>query len=94
MASSACTTKGDGNVKQRHWENVYTTKDVSKVGWYQQEPAIYLSLLQKIGSTPKDVFIDVGCGVSALTDVLIESGYQDITLLDISPSALDIVKKR
>ncbi|MDO9208387.1 MAG: class I SAM-dependent methyltransferase [Sulfuricurvum sp.] len=87
-------TKGDGNVKQRHWENVYTTKDVSKVGWYQQEPAISLSLLQKIGSTPKDVFIDVGCGTSTLTDALIESGYQDITLLDISPSALNIVKKR
>jgi ubiquinone/menaquinone biosynthesis C-methylase UbiE len=87
-------TKGDGNVKQRHWENVYTTKDMSKVGWYQKEPAISLSLLQKIGSTPKDTFIDVGCGVSTLADTLIALGYSNLTLLDISQSALEIVKKR
>lgn len=87
-------TKGYGNVKQRHWENVYTTKDMSKVGWYQREPAISLSLLQKIGSTSKDLFIDVGCGVSTLADTLIDLGYRDITLLDISQNALEIVKKR
>ncbi|MDD5211638.1 MAG: methyltransferase domain-containing protein [Sulfuricurvum sp.] len=86
--------KGDGNVKQRHWENVYTTKDVSKVGWYQETPSISLALLEKIGSTPKDVFIDVGCGASKLADVLIDSGYRDITLLDLSSSALEIIKKR
>lgn len=87
-------TKGYGNVKQRHWENVYTTKDMSKVGWYQREPSISLSLLQKIGSTSKDLFIDVGCGVSTLADTLIHLGYRDITLLDISQNALEIVKKR
>lgn len=87
-------TKGDKNGKQRHWENVYTTKDVSKVGWYQAEPSTSLALLQKIGSTPNDAFIDVGCGASTLADTLIHSGYQDITLLDISSSALEIVKKR
>lgn len=86
--------KGDGNVKQRHWENVYTTKELSKVGWYQQEPSISLDLLRKIGSTPNDAFIDVGCGVSTLSDRLIDSGYRDITLLDISSSALEIVKQR
>lgn len=86
--------KGDSNVKQRHWENVYTTKDMSKVGWYQKEPSISLSLLKKIGSTPKDRFIDVGCGVSTLSDTLIGLGYRDITLLDISQSALEMVKQR
>jgi len=87
-------TKGEGNVRQRHWENVYTTKDVSNVGWYQKEPSVSLSLLRQIGSTPGDAFIDVGCGASILADTLIESGYSDITLLDIAPSALDIVRKR
>ncbi len=87
-------TKGDGNVKQRHWENVYTTKDVSKVGWYQEMPSISLSLLGKIGSTSKDSIIDVGCGASILADTLIHSGYHDMTLLDISSSALEIIKKR
>lgn len=87
-------TKGDRKVKQRHWENVYTTKDVSKVGWYQETPSTSLSLLKKIGSTSKDRIIDVGCGASILVDTLIHSGYQDITLLDISSSALEIIKKR
>lgn len=87
-------TKGDRKGKQRHWENVYTTKDMTQVGWHQNEPSISLSLLQKIGSTSADVFIDVGCGTSHLSDTLIASGYQDITLLDLSSSALEIVKKR
>ncbi len=86
--------KGEGSARALHWENVYTTKDVSKVGWYQKEPSISLELLQKIGSTPKDAFIDVGCGASPLVDALIDLGYRDITLLDIAPSALEIVKKR
>lgn len=87
-------TKGDRNVKQRHWENVYTTKDVSKVGWHQETPSMTLALLEKIGSTSKDRIIDVGCGASKLADVLIDSGYRDITLLDLSASALEIIKKR
>lgn len=87
-------TKGDESVKQRHWENVYATKDISKVGWYQQTPDISLTLLQNIGSTPADQLIDVGCGASALVDHLIQAGYRDITLLDIAPTALDLVKQR
>lgn len=87
-------TKGNGNVKQKHWENVYRTKDVSKVGWCQDKPSTSLRVLQKIASIPKDVFIDVGCGASVLADSLIDLGYADITLLDISSSALEIVKKR
>lgn len=87
-------TKGDGNVKQRHWETVYTTKDMSQVGWYQETPSTSLSLLEKIGSTSKDRIIDVGCGASSLADVLIDSGYHDITLLDLSSRALEIIKKR
>lgn len=87
-------TKGDENVKQRHWENVYATKDVSKVGWYQETPSMTLSLLKKIDSTFEDRIIDVGCGASLLADALINSGYKDITLLDFSSSALEIIKKR
>lgn len=86
--------KRGGNARARHWENVYTTKDMNKVGWYQKEATTSLSLLQKIGSTPKDAFIDVGCGASTLVDSLIDLGYRDITILDIAQSALEIVKKR
>lgn len=86
--------KSDANFKQRHWENVYQTKDIQKVGWYQEHPTISLSLLNKIGSTANDRLIDVGCGASPLADILIESGYHDITLLDISSNALEIVKNR
>lgn len=87
-------TKGHGNVKQRHWENVYTTKDVNKVGWYQEKPTLSLSLLQRIGSTPEDTIIDVGCGASTFADSLIDLDYRDMTLLDLSASALEIIKKR
>lgn len=50
--------------------------------------------MQKIRSTPKDAIIDVGCGTSTFVDALIDLGYKNITLLDISSTALEITKKR
>jgi 2-polyprenyl-3-methyl-5-hydroxy-6-metoxy-1,4-benzoquinol methylase len=79
---------------ETHWETVYQTKDTTKVGWHQTKPQISLDFIDK-GHLPKNASIlDVGGGDSKLVDYLLADGFQDITVLDISETALEKIKKR
>ena len=80
--------------RKEHWENIYKTKDHKKVSWHQESPEISLELLSKIHADSSQSIIDVGCGASVLTDKLIEQGYRDITLVDLSEEALSTIKDR
>ncbi len=80
--------------RKEHWENIYKTKDHKQVGWYQKSPEISLELLSKIHAEPSQSILDVGCGASVLVDKLIEQGYRNITLVDLSEEALSIIKDR
>lgn len=72
-----------------HWENVYTAKKSDEVSWYQQQPETSLSFFKEL-NIPKDAaIIDVGGGDSTLVDFLLQEGYTDITVLDISEKALE-----
>ena len=79
---------------KEHWENIYKTKNHKQVGWYQESPDISLELLSKINSQPTQSIIDVGCGASVLVDKLIQQGYKNVTLLDLSEEALSSIKTR
>lgn len=79
---------------KKHWENVYRTKSPHKVSWYQQEPALSLLLIASAQLTSDAPIIDVGGGSSALVDKLIDAAYTDISVLDISGSALTHTKNR
>ncbi|HTA63243.1 MAG TPA: class I SAM-dependent methyltransferase [Bacteroidia bacterium] len=80
--------------RKKHWENIYTTKDLKDVSWYQPTPTTSLEFLKQfnIGTTAK--IIDVGGGDSFLVDHLLNMGYQDVTVLDISAASLDRAKQR
>ena len=80
--------------RKDHWENIYNTKDHREVSWYQASPQISLDLLAKINASPSQSVIDVGCGASLLVDNLITHGYKKITLVDLSDTALELIKKR
>jgi len=80
--------------KQAHWQSIYNTKDHQKVGWYQEVPKISLDLLNKIKADPTQSIIDVGCGASFLVDYLIKANFTKITLVDLSITALETIKKR
>ena len=80
--------------RKRHWENVFQTKDTTKVSWYQPVPETSLKLIEQINLPKTARIIEVGSGDSYLGDFLIEKGYSEITLLDISEKALDIIRKR
>ncbi|MCV6638612.1 class I SAM-dependent methyltransferase [Candidatus Albibeggiatoa sp. nov. NOAA] len=81
-------------MRQTHWENIYQTKDHKSVSWYQEVPSISLELLDKVEASPEQSFIDIGCGASVLVDHLLERGFDNVTLIDLSSAALDIVKQR
>jgi 2-polyprenyl-3-methyl-5-hydroxy-6-metoxy-1,4-benzoquinol methylase len=80
--------------RQAHWENVYTRKGEREVGWFQENPAPSLELIAQLTATPDAAIIDVGGGASRLVDNLIEKGFRNITVLDLSASALDAAKTR
>lgn len=80
--------------RKKHWENIYSTKELTEVSWYQPKPETSLNFLQK-ARLPKDAaIIDIGGGDSFLADYLLEMGYSDITVLDISEAALKRAKAR
>jgi ubiquinone/menaquinone biosynthesis C-methylase UbiE len=76
-----------------HWDTVYGTKATDEVSWYQRQPKTSLRLLTSVAS-PEDALIDVGAGASTLADTLIDSGWSDVTILDVSPAALALVRDR
>jgi 2-polyprenyl-3-methyl-5-hydroxy-6-metoxy-1,4-benzoquinol methylase len=81
------------NVKT-HWENLYTTKATDQVSWYQPHLEMSLSLIERAAATPSASIIDVGGGESTLVDDLLARGYRNITVLDISQTAIDVTKQR
>lgn len=79
---------------EKHWENIYRTKSSSEVSWYQQVPETSLNFLKEFNIPKTARIIDVGGGDSFLVDHLLEMGYEDITVLDISASSLERAKAR
>lgn len=79
---------------KEHWENVYCTKQPNEVSWTQENPTISLEIINGFNLPKSSAIIDVGGGDSKLVDKLLEQGYQNITVLDISSQALERAKKR
>lgn len=80
--------------KKKHWENIYQTKNIDGVSWYQETPYESIELIKKFSTTDSDLIIDIGCGKSFLADNLLKLNYKNITLVDISLNALKEVKER
>jgi ubiquinone/menaquinone biosynthesis C-methylase UbiE len=80
--------------QKEHWENVYTTKTPEEVSWTQVVPKTSLELIQATGISKEASIIDVGGGDSNLVDFLLDSGYTNLTVLDISESALKRAQTR
>jgi len=79
---------------KQHWENVYRDKSPLEVSWFQQEPVLSLLLIANTQLAPDAPIIDVGGGASTLVDKLYDEAYTDISVLDISGSALAHTKNR
>ena len=81
-------------MKQAHWENVYTTKSSEQVSWYQPHVQRSYDWIVRTDMARDGQIIDVGGGASTLVDDLLEAGYQNITVLDLSGAALQVAQQR
>lgn len=80
--------------RNEFWENIYDTKELTDVGWYQAVPITSLKLLKELKIHASSSIIDIGGGDSFLADNLLEKGYLDISILDLSSIALNRAKLR
>lgn len=79
---------------KQHWERVYETRDPTKVSWYQPVPERSIALIRATEIPVQAPLIDIGGGASTLVDILRNSDYSDITVLDISGAALAKARER
>ncbi|MBR99374.1 MAG: SAM-dependent methyltransferase [Flavobacteriaceae bacterium] len=79
---------------KRHWENIYSSKQPNELSWTQKFPQISLDLIRSLNLSKSSSIIDIGGGQSKLADVLINLGYNNISVLDLSKNAITKAKKR
>lgn len=77
-----------------HWERIYRTKAPEAVSWYRSHLETSLALIERAVDRTSASIIDVGGGESTLVDDLLARGYENITILDISQTAIDATQKR
>lgn len=79
---------------KQHWENVYTSKSPDRVSWYQAHADASMRLIRNTGVPVSASLVDVGGGASTLVDDLLKSGYESLTVLDVSSAALAAARRR
>ena len=82
------------STRKAHWEHIYETCSPDEVSWFQPTPRHSLDVIEPLGLSPDAPIIDIGGGDSRLVDHLLELGYQDITVLDISEAAIRKAQQR
>ena len=82
------------NSVRQHWENIYKSKPANEVSWFQPYPKTSIGFVE-LFNLPLDAnIIDIGGGDSHFVDALLEKGYQNIYVLDISENAIQRAKER
>ena len=80
--------------RQQHWQSIYTKKDITQVSWFQEHAETSLGIIKKHEPDTDARIIDIGAGASPLVDDLLDAGYHNIEVLDISAQALAIARQR
>lgn len=79
---------------KEHWEHIYRHKSPQEVSWTQEVPETSLQLIRELKLEKNAPIIDIGGGDSKLVDFLIDEGYTDLAVLDISEAAIERAKER
>ena len=83
------------NIDQKnHWDTVYATKNPNEVSWTQEIPTTSLDFIHQFNLSKTAKIIDISGGDSHLVDFLLDEGFENITVLDISENALNRAKNR
>jgi SAM-dependent methyltransferase len=79
---------------REHWDAVYTTKGADHVSWFKPHLDRSLAFLETSNVSRAGGVIDVGGGASTFVDDLLDRGYTNITVLDLSRAALNAARAR
>jgi 2-polyprenyl-3-methyl-5-hydroxy-6-metoxy-1,4-benzoquinol methylase len=79
---------------QSHWERIYGTKAATEVSWFRPHLETSLALVERVAGDRSASIINVGGGESGFVDDSLARGYRNVTVLDISPVAIEHTKKR
>ncbi|MGA8185328.1 MAG: class I SAM-dependent methyltransferase [Terriglobia bacterium] len=77
-----------------HWEKIYRTKAPDAVSWYRSHLDRSIELIESAAPGRSARIIDIGGGESTLVDDLLGRGYPNLTVMDISQTALDVTRAR
>ena len=81
------------NTKE-HWENVYETKTPDQMSWTQEEYATSLRLIKSLNADKSAKILDVGGGDGSFVQALLDEGFENISVLNISKKVLENAKQR
>lgn len=81
------------NDRQTHWDSVYQSREETALTWFEETPEPSLSLISQAASV-HDPVLDVGGGASRLVDALLTKGYDTVSVLDLSRTALKVSQDR
>ena len=84
----------NGLDRKQHWEGIYGGKRAQETSWYQPVPAPSLAMIRNAANGGTPSLIDVGGGASLLVDCLLDQGFCDLAVLDISGRALGQARER
>ena len=76
------------------WEAIYRTRDEPSLSWFQTAPEPSIKLITETVDPSSSSIIDIGAGTSRLADALLNRGCPDLTIVDVSTTALDVVERR
>ena len=79
---------------KKHWDKVYATKAPESVSWYRAQLETSLALIERAAVARSASIIDIGGGESTLVDDLLLRGFKTLNVLDVSPTAIEVTKKR
>jgi trans-aconitate methyltransferase len=80
--------------RKSHWDRVYEDRVFTDVSWYQAQPSESLDLIEAAATHRDAPIIDIGGGASTLVDHLLDRGYRDLTVLDVSEQAFTQARAR
>jgi trans-aconitate methyltransferase len=79
--------------EQEHWQQVYATKAVDQVSWFEPVPGSSLQMIEQLALPADAAIIDVGGGASRLARELVARGHSDLTVCDISAESQEKARK-
>jgi len=94
ITDEGCKTSTTKEHLDEYWCAMYTDVDITKLGWYEEKSSPSLELIKKTKLAKDAKQFHVGAGATTLIDSLVEGGFTNLIVNDISSCALNKIKNR